>query len=241
MVVETRLRSVGTRSDDPWARFSAEARYAWSRSALADFSPKATAYALQGATEARIPPGLLPPPRVGPDQDGTVLLIVSGLVRTFRRNETRQITTRYAGKYELVGIPALIKHGSSAHGEAIANGHMLRIVGKRLREVIRHDPESAWVVMREIARLHDAAVDMACDNVFLNVRQRVARHLLDLAVREPDGLVVYASHQDIADAIGSVREVVSRVIREMRAEALITRSEGRMVLTRPGDLVSADR
>jgi CRP-like cAMP-binding protein len=241
MVVETRLRSVGIRPDDPWVRFSAQARYAWSRSALADFSSKATAYALQGATETQLPPGPLPPPRGGPDQDGTVLLIMSGLVRTFRRNETRQITTRYTGKYELVGIPALIRHGSSAHGEVIAHAHILRIVGSRLREVIRHDADSAWVVMREIARLHDAAVNMACDNVFLSVRQRVARHLLDLAVREPDGLVVHASHQDIADAIGSVREVVSRVIRELREEALITRSDGRIVLTRPGDLVSAER
>jgi CRP-like cAMP-binding protein len=240
MVVENRLGPGGTRSEDLWGRFSSEVRDAWRRSALAEFSPKATAYVLQGAVEVRTPPGPLPPPRVGPDQDGAVMLIVSGLVRTFRRNETRQITTRYTGRCQLVGIPALIRHGSSAHGEVIADAHMLRLVGSRLREVVQHDAPSAWIVMREIARLHDAAVNMACDNVFLNVRQRVARHLLDLSVREPDGLVVYASHQDIADAIGSVREVVSRVVRELRTEGMVTRMGDRMVLTRPGDLVSDD-
>jgi CRP/FNR family transcriptional regulator len=83
---------------------------------------------------------------------------------------------------------------------------------------------------------------MACNNVFLSVRQRVARHLLDLAVQEqPAGLVVHASHQDIADAIGSVREVVSRVIRELRTEGLVTRSGDTIVLPNPAGLVERQR
>jgi CRP-like cAMP-binding protein len=68
------------------------------------------------------------------------------------------------------------------------------------------------------------------------MRQRVARHLLDLAVRESEGLVVYASHQNIADAIGSVREVVSRVLRELRADGLVDRAGERIILRRPTEL-----
>jgi len=227
--------------EDPWARFSGEVRGAWSGSALAGLSATATSYILQGAVETHMPVGPLPSPSVTPHQDTVFLLVVSGLVRTFRRNDTRQVTTRYAGRCDFVGIPSVLRHGSSAHGEILADAHILRMVPSRLREAVRHDPAAAWVVMQEVARLHDAAVDMACDNVFLSVRQRVARHLLDLAVREPGGLTVYASHQDIADAVGSVREVVSRVLRELREEALVTRTGDRLVLTRPAGLTSNHR
>ena len=49
-------------------------------------------------------------------------------------------------------------------------------------------------------------------NMFLPVQARVARHLIDLASLQDDVLVVTAGHQEIADAIGSVREVVSRAL-----------------------------
>jgi CRP-like cAMP-binding protein len=227
--------------DDLWTRFSGEVRGAWLGSALAGLSHTTTGNILQGAVEIRLPVGPLPSPSFTPDQDTVFLLVVSGLVRTFRRNDTRQVTTRYAGRCDFVGIPSVIRHGSSAHGEILADAHMLRMVPGRLREAVRHDAASAWVVMQEVARLHDAAVDMACDNVFLSVRQRVARHLLDLAAREPDGLIVYASHQDIANAVGSVREVVSRALRELREEGLVTRTGDRLVLTRPAGLTASHR
>jgi len=146
------------------------------------------------------------------------------------------VTTRYAGNCDFVGIPSAVRHGSSANGEVVIEAHIVRMAASRLRELIRHDAGAAWVVMRELVRLHDSAVDMACNNVFLSVRQRVVAHLLDLAVREPEGLVVHASHQNIADAIGSVREVVSRVLRELRAEGLVDRAGERIVLARPVEL-----
>jgi len=46
-------------------------------------------------------------------------------------------------------------------------------------------------------------------------------------------LVVSASHRDIADAIGSVREVVSRAILWLRDEGLIRRSGRVYVLHAP--------
>jgi CRP-like cAMP-binding protein len=67
--------------------------------------------------------------------------------------------------------------------------------------------------------------------MFLPVQARVARHLIDLASLQDDVLVVTAGHQEIADAIGSVREVVSRALGEMRDEGLITRRGNQTILT----------
>ena len=50
------------------------------------------------------------------------------------------------------------------------------------------------------------------------VRQRVARHLLDLATSRPDAsrtLTASVNQQDLANSVGSVREVVARVLAEL--------------------------
>jgi CRP-like cAMP-binding protein len=60
--------------------------------------------------------------------------------------------------------------------------------------------------------------------------------MLDLAERDAGQLVVAASQQDIADAIGSVREVVSRAVLWLRDEGLIRRSGRVYVLDNPAGL-----
>jgi hypothetical protein len=46
------------------------------------------------------------------------------------------------------------------------------------------------------------------ENVLSPLRQRIARHLLDLAVQEGDEVLVPVTVQDLAHATGTVREVV---------------------------------
>ena len=61
-------------------------------------------------------------------------------------------------------------------------------------------------------------------NAFGSVRQRVAAHLLDLASdrQRPGGrLVAHVSQQELADAAGSVREVVARALRDLRVAGIV--------------------
>ncbi len=56
-------------------------------------------------------------------------------------------------------------------------------------------------------------------NTFASVRQRVARHIIELASLGGD--VAPMSAQELADTVGSVREVVGRSLRELENEGLI--------------------
>jgi CRP/FNR family transcriptional regulator len=59
---------------------------------------------------------------------------------------------------------------------------------------------------------------------FASVRARVARDLYDRAVAQGEahaGARLRVSHQDLADAIGSVRDVVARATRELRRQGII--------------------
>ena len=67
-------------------------------------------------------------------------------------------------------------------------------------------------------------------NTFWPVRRRLARHLLDLAANAQRGedLLVRASHQELADHIGTVREVVARTPATLRTDGYLV-TEGNLI------------
>jgi CRP-like cAMP-binding protein len=67
-------------------------------------------------------------------------------------------------------------------------------------------------------------------SILLPVRSRVASHLLDLAERRDGELIVCATSGRLAAATGSVREVVSRALRELEAIGLLRRTGDYIVL-----------
>jgi CRP/FNR family transcriptional regulator len=76
---------------------------------------------------------------------------------------------------------------------------------------------------------------------FASVRQRVARQLLDLASTEPGidangELAVRITQQNLADAVGTVREVVVRTLRQLRDDGVVRTERDRIVLVDPAGL-----
>ena len=76
------------------------------------------------------------------------------------------------------------------------------------------DPNEVRLIIvksiEEEMRLYEA-IDQIVVNAFGTVRQRIARHLLDAAIPGKQGHpVVAVTQQDLANAVGSAREVVAR-------------------------------
>ena len=55
--------------------------------------------------------------------------------------------------------------------------------------------------------------------------------------REDQKLIVQVSQQDLANAVGTVREVVVRVLRELRQDGLVRTERDRIVLLEPTRLI----
>ena len=82
---------------------------------------------------------------------------------------------------------------------------------------------------------------------FATVRQRVARHLLDMAserVPEPPSaprsrseLTVNVSQRELAEAVGTAREVVVRVLRELRQDGVVRTGRDQIVIADPDRLI----
>jgi CRP-like cAMP-binding protein len=77
---------------------------------------------------------------------------------------------------------------------------------------------------------------------FESVRVRVARHLLDRATQTLEGEVaVQATHQALADAVGTAREVITRLLRALREEGIIDNRGGLVIVVRPEELARIAR
>ena len=183
------------------------------------------------------------------DQMAMLGLVAEGLLRIYLLADNgRQVTLHYADPGDIVGAPALLLAGAQSagdqarrpwqllggrkiHGEALRDTLLLRLSPGQFLRLVRTEVSVAWPLAMFLARRAVAAQQILSDDMFLPIQARVARHVIDLAVPQGEALVVSAGHQEIADAIGSVREVVSRAMGQMRDEGLITREGNQTVVT----------
>jgi CRP/FNR family transcriptional regulator, cyclic AMP receptor protein len=162
------------------------------------------------------------------------VLVIEGLLRVYMTSpEGRQVTVRYARDADVLGVAVLVGGPVNVAVQALAPSSLFRIDPRILTQAARQDARVAWAVAEELnRRLYDTLQQTAI-NAFGSVRQRVAAHLLDLASAQqrPQGrLVAHVSQQELADAVGSVREVVARVLREFRLAGLVATAPDSVVV-----------
>jgi len=120
--------------------------------------------------------------------------------------------------------------------QAVASGAAFFFDIDRVKRAAHNDASVAWVLAEEsVHRLYDVLEELA-GNAFASVRQCVARHLLDLASSRSPGhgpLTALVSQQDLANSVGSVREVDARVLAELRSQGLVRTSPGRVEILDP--------
>lgn len=169
--------------------------------------------------------------------EASSFVVVDGLVRVYLRgHETRQVTIRYGSQSDVIGLPPVVLEQMPVWADAVTDVRIVRIPTERIRALAQREVVLAWAIARHLAQQMASTNDTLAADVFLSVRSRVARHLLDLAEREPEGLVVRARHQHIANAIGSVREVVSREMKRFADEGLVSRVRGGTLLLDSAEL-----
>jgi CRP/FNR family transcriptional regulator, cyclic AMP receptor protein len=176
------------------------------------------------------------------DDTAHLELVVSGAIRVLvTAPDGRTLTVRYCRPGDLLGAMSLFSPGFTmpASVQALVDSRVLRTDPAVVREWARH-PDVAHALMLELSQRARGFLHEIPGDAFGTVRQRVVRHLLDLAhERRTDAgePIVSASQQEVADAAGTVREVVVRVLRELRGEGLVRTRRGEIVLTDVARLV----
>jgi len=163
-------------------------------------------------------------------------VVISGLLRVHvSAPDGRTMTVRYCRPGSLIGVVSLFASPFSlpATIQAVTDTELLAFRPSVVQRAADRDARVARALLDELSERVLSFIAEIPGSAFATVRQRVARHLLDLASEAQSGsqLVAAIGQQDLADAVGSVREVVVRALREFRqAGVLETRRDGIVLL-----------
>lgn len=161
-------------------------------------------------------------------------ITVSGVLRVFDATDSDDagVTYRNVVHGETVGLGALIGEDDDIWVRAMTPSEVLSLdlnVAARLREA--DAPYSSALAREVFRRLIDTSREVRIWKRGF-VRQRLVRQLLDIAAREPERLpiVVHVMHQELADAIGSRREAVTRALGRLEERGLIELGRERITI-----------
>lgn len=198
---------------------------------LSTLPEEAAGRLLAGAIRISVPAGAIV---YHEEEAPRVLLVIDGLLRVYLRSpDGRELTVRYARDGDVTGLALLMGAPGPTSVQAVTGSTVAALRVDTLRSMLGSDPRVTRACAEELTRQLYLALEGLSEQAFLTVRQRLARHLLDLAVVDGQDLVVRASQQELADAIGTVREVVTRALRRLRTEGLVETSREGILLRDP--------
>jgi CRP/FNR family cyclic AMP-dependent transcriptional regulator len=210
---------------------------ALAHSVLSDVPPDALRPLIESAWIEHVPAGAYQWRSGDPPQCG---LLVSGLVRMFMLSpDGREATWRYARPGHLSGVALVLLRKSRAAprviggAQAVVDTTILSFDVPLMRSTALTSAPLALALGTQLALFYYDLLAGFADAAFGSVRQRVARHLLDVAIRRRETLYVPMSQQALADAAGTTREVTARALADLRSAGLISTARRNIQLLDP--------
>jgi CRP/FNR family transcriptional regulator len=159
--------------------------------------------------------------------------VVEGLIRTFLISaEGRELTVRYTRPGDVNGVAALYARPlADISQQAITDSSVLVLRSSAVTRLADRDPAVANVLLRDLADRAASYIHALARTTLSPLPENVVRHLLDIASVDGTGrLVARLSQQQLASNVGTVREVVGRILRDLKDEGLIATGRDEIVL-----------
>lgn len=162
--------------------------------------------------------------------DGDSLYVIeSGQVKVFLSDEQgREIVINVLGPGEYFGEIALLEHSPRSASVITTQPSRIAIISRSDFEAcLAANPGIAFELIRGLIQRLKIATENVKSLALMDVYGRVARLLLQLAEDRDGNLVVSQrlTQQEIADRVGSSREMISRILKELKSGGYI-RIEG---------------
>jgi CRP/FNR family cyclic AMP-dependent transcriptional regulator len=174
------------------------------------------------------------------EQGDSLFMILEGRVKvTILGDDGREIILSVLGPGDFFGEMSLLDNEPrSATAIAMEDSELLSILRADFQGVVSGDPSTTLALIRSLtARLRKANHQIST-LALLDVYGRVARVILDMAREEgrrlKDGRISFrrATHQEIANRIGTTRETVTRMFKDLERQGMI-QVEGKEIVLQP--------
>ena len=169
------------------------------------------------------------------DSTDSLYIVLTGRVKAYASSEDgREVVLTEYGPGDYFGELSLDGARRSASVKAIEPCTCRVVQGSELQVFLSEYPEFAMHLTRKLIRMVRRLTDQVRSLALQDVYSRVVRllHESSEAVGTERVMRRRLTQQDIADRVGSSREMVNRVMKELAAGGYVTQREGRIVLLR---------
>lgn len=169
------------------------------------------------------------------DQSDSLFIILRGRIKAYGAGaDGREVVYSTQGAGEYFGEMTLDGGPRSASVMTLEPTTCAVVPGAEVRDFLAHHPDFALHLVKKLIRLARASTDQVKSLALDDVYGRIARLLRKLA-RDEGGVLVLPdklTQQDIAERVGSSREMVSRVFKTLGEGGYIEQRDGRIALLR---------
>ena len=159
-------------------------------------------------------------------------IVIKGAIRVYQQKEEREILLYYVRAEETCTMSlaaAYFNNKSTSHGVAIEPSEVLIFPASLIMEWQLKYPSWNKYVMRMFRSRYDQLIGSFEKVVFEHINVRVMEYLKQKSEIEGSG-IVYLSHQNLANELGTTRVVVSRILKQFEREMKIELFRGAIKL-----------
>jgi len=167
------------------------------------------------------------------DRGDHLYVVLSGKLKVFLADsDGKEIIVDMLGPGQYFGEMALDGSARSASVMTMESSRLAVIERDQFKQFIAQDPDAAFSVIITLIRRARNLTRVVGNLALLDVYGRVARLLLDNAVEESGRLVVGTrmTQQEIAKRVGASREMVWRILDDLRQGRYITIEDGHIMI-----------
>jgi CRP-like cAMP-binding protein len=158
------------------------------------------------------------------DFSDSVLVLVSGRMKVVKySNDGAEFILSTVAPGETIGELGVLSSGPrSATVLATEESVVLTLAGSVIIDLISERPALAIALLQRLADMVRRITGVATDLVFLDLKQRVAKYLLQRAVGDPAPAEQVVTQSDLAANIGASRQRVNACLRDFQRQGWIT-------------------
>ena len=168
------------------------------------------------------------------DQSDSVYILLSGRIKVYGASEDgREVVYATQGPGEYFGEITLDGGPRSASVMTLEPTTCVVVPGAQMRDFLASHPEFAMHLVQKLIAMVRHATDNVKSLALQDVYGRLVRLLTTLAEADADGRLVVAdrlTQQDIAERIGSSREMISRIFKQLVEGGYVALEDRRIVL-----------
>jgi CRP/FNR family cyclic AMP-dependent transcriptional regulator len=169
------------------------------------------------------------------DEANALYFLVDGQVKAYMADERgKEIIFREQGPGSVIGELALLAEvPRTASVMTLVDSEFLVLSKRSFAQCLRDHPDIAFNLIKALAKQVQSLTESVTDFAMLDVYGRIAKMLTESAVEQDDLMITPSyTHQHIADRVGSSREMVSKILKDLRQGGYLSVEGKRYVLHR---------